>query len=436
MKIGIISLGCCKNLVDTENLIGLLQQSNQEITYNLKEAEAIIVNTCGFIDPAKEEGINTILEMAEYKTGNCKKLIVMGCLAERYRDDLMKELPEVDCFITLKEYQQLGTILTSVLGEKIANDYGKCPQVLTGKPWMAYLKIADGCDNRCSYCAIPLIRGGYRSFDFEVLVNQAKELASRGVKELNLIAQDTTRYGLDNYGKRRLLDLLEACNEIEGLHWIRVLYMYPDEIDDELIEGMAKLDKVLPYFDIPVQHGSDRMLQLMNRRGSAESIVKLANKIKETFKLPVLRTTMIVGFPSETEEDVKLNLEFMKDIKWDRLGGFTYSKEEDTSSYDMDDDVPQNVKEERYEAMMKLQEAIVESKNQNLIGQTLEVLVEKQDGITGFYRGRSVFSAPDGIDGEVIFKSDEPIKFGTFVPVTINRIKTHDFYGKVEKEKV
>ncbi|MEG0168618.1 30S ribosomal protein S12 methylthiotransferase RimO [Anaerorhabdus sp.] len=433
MKIGIISLGCCKNLVDTENLIGMLQQSNQEITYNLNEAEAIIVNTCGFIDPAKEEGINTILEMAEYKEKKCKKLIVMGCLSERYYDQLVEELPEVDCFITLKQYNQLGPILTEVLGEKIANDYGKCPQVLTGKPWMAYLKIADGCDNRCSYCAIPLIRGGYRSFDIEVLVEQAKELAKRGVKELNLIAQDTTRYGLDNYGERRLLELLKRCNEIEGLHWIRVLYMYPDEIDYELIEGMAKLEKVLPYFDIPVQHGSNRMLSIMNRRGTSESIIDLVNKIRETYPLPALRTTMIVGFPTETLEDVDMNLEFMKTIKWDRLGGFTYSKEEDTPSYEMVDDVTQEEKERRYELMMKLQEEIVEAKNQELIGKTLEVLVEKQDGLTGFYRGRSVFSAPDGIDGEVIFKSETPIEFGTFVPVTINRIKAHDFYGNCMK---
>lgn len=429
MKIGIISLGCCKNLVDTENLIGMLQQSNQEITYDLNEADAIIINTCGFIDPAKEEGINTILEMAEYKEKNCKKLIVMGCLSERYHDQLVEELPEVDCFITLKQYNQLGPILTEVLGEKIANDYGKCPQVLTGKPWMAYLKIADGCDNRCSYCAIPLIRGGYRSFDIESLVEQAKALANRGVKELNLIAQDTTRYGLDNYGSRQLLELLKRCNEIEGLHWIRILYMYPDEIDDQLIEGMAKLDKVLPYFDIPVQHGSDRMLTIMNRRGTAESIIRLVDKIRETYTLPALRTTMIVGFPTETLEDVQINYDFMKRVKWDRLGGFTYSKEEDTPSYHLEDDVPQSEKERRYEEMMALQQQIVEDKNADLIGKTLEVLVEKQDGLTGFYRGRSVFSAPDGIDGEVIFKSETPIEFGTFVQVEITRIKAHDFYG-------
>lgn len=431
MKIGIISLGCCKNLVDTENLIGLLQQSNQEIIYKLKDAEAIIVNTCGFIEPAKEEAINTILEMSEYKKDKCKKLIVMGCLSERYYDDLLLEMPEVDRFIPIRQYNQLGTILTEVLGEKIANDYGKCPQILTGKPWMAYLKIADGCDNRCSYCAIPLIRGNYVSFPIEDLIEQAKELANRGVKELNLIAQDTTRYGLDLYGKRRLLDLLKACNEIEGLHWIRILYMYPDEVDDELIEGMSKLDKVLPYFDIPIQHGSNRMLKLMNRRGTAETIMHVVNKIRDTFAHPALRTTIIVGFPTESEQDIHENLELIKSVKWDRLGAFTYSKEEDTSSFDMDDDVSEEMKTERLNALMKFQEEIVQIKNEELLGQMLEVLVEKQDGLTGYYRGRSVYSAPDGIDGEVIFKSNKPIEFGSFVKVTITRIKSHDFYGEV-----
>lgn len=430
MKIGIISLGCCKNLVDTENLIGLLQQSNQEIIYKLSDAEAIIINTCGFIEPAKEEAINTILEMSEYKKDKCKKLIVMGCLSERYYDDLLLEMPEVDRFIPIRQYNQLGTILTEVLGEKIANDYGKCRQVLTGKPWMAYLKIADGCDNRCSYCAIPLIRGDYVSFPLEDLVIQAQELADRGVKELNLIAQDTTRYGLDIYGKRRLLDLLQACNEIEGLHWIRILYMYPDEVDDELIEGMAKLPKVLPYFDIPIQHGSNRMLKLMNRRGTAETISYVVNKIRTTFEHPALRTTIIVGFPSENEQDIKENIELIKEVKWDRLGAFTYSKEEDTSSFDMEDDVTEECKVERLNELMKLQEEIVQNKNEELIGQTLEVLVEKQDGLTGYYRGRSVYSAPDGIDGEVIFKSKEPIEFGSFVQVVITRIKSHDFYGE------
>ncbi len=432
MKIGIVSLGCSKNLVDTENLIGLLQQSNQEITYSLKQADAIIINTCGFIEPAKEEGVNTILEMSEYKKDRCKKLIVMGCLSERYYADLVDEFPEVDRFIPIREYNQLGVILSEVLEEPIANNYGKCPQVLTGKPWMAYLKIADGCDNRCSYCAIPLIRGGYVSFPMEKLIEQAKALAAKGVKELNLVAQDTTRYGLDLYGKRKLLELLEECNKIEELHWIRVLYMYPDEIDDELIDGMKKLKKVLPYFDIPVQHGVDKVLKSMNRRGTVESILNTMRKIRSTFETPVLRTTIIVGFPTETEDDFQTCLSFVKDARWNRLGAFTYSKEEDTSAYTMQEEIDEEEKERRLKLLMDIQEEISQKANEEVIGSTLEVLVEKKDALTGLFYGRSIYNAPDGIDGSVIFSSSRSISLGEFVPVRVDRIKNHNFYGKEE----
>ncbi|MFV0479544.1 MAG: 30S ribosomal protein S12 methylthiotransferase RimO [Anaerorhabdus sp.] len=430
MKIGIISLGCCKNLVDTENLIGLLQQSNQEITYTLNQADAIIINTCGFIDTAKEEGVNTILEMCEYKKQNCKKIIVMGCLSERYYDDLIEEFPEVDRFIPIREYSQLGAILTEVLEEPIANNYGKCPQVLTGKPWMAYLKIADGCDNRCSYCAIPLIRGGYVSFPMESLIEQARDLAARGVKELNVVAQDTTRYGTDLYGKRKLVELLKELNKIESLHWIRVLYMYPDEIDTELLEGMRQLDKVLPYFDIPVQHGENRILKLMNRRGSVESILKTMNDIRQVFEFPVLRTTIIVGFPGESKEDFEGCLEFLKQAKWNRLGAFAYSKEEDTTAYDMEELIDEEMKQSRLSELMQLQESISTTVHEALIGSNIEVLVEKKDGLTGFYHGRSIYNAPDGIDGSVIFKSDRTIDNGEFCFVEVERIKNHNFYGK------
>ncbi len=430
MKIGIISLGCCKNLVDTENLIGLLQQSNQEITYTLQEAEAIIINTCGFIEPAKEEAINTILEMAEYKKDRCKKLIVAGCLSERYYEQLVEEFPEVDRFIPIRQYHQLGAILTEVLEEPIANNYGKCPQVLTGKPWMAYLKIADGCDNRCSYCAIPLIRGGYVSFPLENLIEQAKELASRGVKELNVIAQDTTRYGMDLYGRRCLLELLTELNKIEGLHWIRVLYMYPDEIDESLIDGMAKLEKVLPYFDIPVQYGVDQLLLKMNRRGTVKSIFETVEKIRRTFKHPVLRTTMIVGFPGETESDFNECMQFIERIKWNRLGAFTYSKEEDTAAYVMKEEVDEIIKQERLKIMMERQEELSKEANEKVIGEILEILIEKKDPLTGYYHGRSVYNAPDGIDGAVIFKGEKQHNLGDFALVRIERIKNHNFYGK------
>lgn len=429
MKIGFISLGCCKNLVDSEQMMGLLKASGHQIVSDPKIAEAIIINTCGFITSAKEEAINTILEMAEYKELNCKKLIVTGCLPQRYKKELIEEIPEVDRFISIDEYPHLGQILSEVLNEKVNSEYGKEDRVLSSYPWMAYLKIADGCDNRCSYCAIPLIRGNYRSVPMEDLVDQAKLLAQRGVKELVLIAQDTTRYGTDNYGERRLLDLLKEINQIEGIHWIRILYMYPDEIDDELVIGMKALDKVLPYFDIPVQHGNDKMLLLMNRRGTKSDILRTISLIKDHYEMPVLRTTMIVGFPHETEEDFNEMLEFVKLVRWDRLGAFTYSLEEGTKGYEMDEQVDEDIKDKRLRTLMTLQEKIAQENSEKLIGKTLEVLVEKHDSLTHQYKGRSIFSAPDGVDGEVIFYSTENISCGSFVQVKIKSAYSHDLVG-------
>ncbi len=429
MKIGMISLGCCKNLVDSEKIMGLLVSAGCTMVHDPSLADVLIVNTCGFIEPAKEEAINTILEMAEYKEENCQKLIVTGCLAKRYKEALIEEMPEVDAFIGVDEYDRLPEIFHEVLGLDFPVTYGKCERLLSTKPWMAYLRIADGCDNRCSYCAIPLIRGGYRSVAMEELIEEAKLLASKGVKELVLIAQDTTRYGLDLYGSRRLVDLLKALNEIEGFHWIRVLYTYPDELDDELIEGMLQLKKVLPYFDIPIQHGDNRMLKAMNRRGTIESIQKTIDTIKKLYPMPVFRTTMIVGFPGETEEMFENLLEFVKKVRWDRLGAFTYSHEEDTLSYDMPNEPSEEVKQERYERLMALQKSISDEKANELIHQTLEVLVEKQDGLSGRYYGRSVHSAPDGIDGSIIFTSEKPLEFGTFVNVKITKAKDYDCYG-------
>lgn len=429
MNIGMISLGCCKNLVDSEKIMGLLVSGGCTMVHDPSEADALIVNTCGFIEPAKEEAINTILEMAEYKEGRCQKLIVTGCLAKRYKAALMEEMPEVDAFIGVDEYDHLPEIFHEVLGLDFPVTYGKCERLLSTKPWMAYLRIADGCDNRCSYCAIPLIRGGYRSVPMEELLEEAKLLAAKGVKELVLIAQDTTRYGLDLYGSRRLVDLLKALNEIEGFHWIRVLYTYPDELDDALIEGMLHLKKVLPYFDIPIQHGDNRMLKAMNRRGTIESIQQTIDTIKKLYPMPVFRTTMIVGFPGETEEMFENLLEFVKQVRWDRLGAFTYSHEEDTLSYDMPDEPSEEVKQERYDRLMALQKSISDEKANELVGQILEVLVEKQDGLSGRYYGRSVHSAPDGIDGSIIFTSEKPIEFGTFVNVKITKAKDYDCYG-------
>lgn len=429
MRIGFISLGCSKNLVDSENVMGMLKQGGHELVADPELAEAIIINTCGFINSAKEEAINTILEMAEYKEQLCKKLIVIGCMAQRYKQELIDEIPEIDAVISIKEYPKMNEILTKTLGIESLESYGKNERLISTKPWTAYLKIAEGCSNRCTYCAIPLIRGGNVSFPMEDLIEQAKQLAKQGVKELILIAQDTTKYGLDLYGELSLLKLLKELNQIEGFHWIRILYMYPDEITDELLDGMAQMEKVLPYFDIPMQHGNDKMLELMNRRGSVESVVKLVKKIQTTFTLPTLRTTYIVGFPYEGEAEFQELLDFTKEIRWNRMGAFTYSPEVDTEAYTMDETVDEEVKEERLARLMNLQETIAFENNQAYVGQTIEVLVENQDGLRGQYRGRGKNSAPDEVDGYVLFDSPRCIEFGEFVQVKITEGLTHDLIG-------
>lgn len=432
MKIGFISLGCSKNLVDSEKMMGMLKSGNHELVHNAEEAEAIIINTCGFINSAKEEAIQTIFKMAEYKKHNCKRLIVVGCLAQRYKEELEKEIPEIDAVISIKEYPHLHEILAQLLDGKDLVSYNKCERLVSSKPWTAYLKIAEGCSNRCTYCAIPLIRGGNVSFPIEKLVEDAKELAAKGVKELVLIAQDTTKYGVDLYGKRSLLDLLKKVHEIEGFHWIRTLYMYPDEIDDELIEGMAHLPKVVPYFDIPMQHANNRMLELMNRRGHKEDVLELCKKIRSTFVYPTLRTTFIVGFPTESEEDFADLMNFVEDVRWDRMGAFTYSPEEDTPAYSMAGAVDEEVKQKRLETLMARQEEISLENQRKMIGEVVEVLVEDQEGLTGKYRGRGKSSAPDEVDGIVVFTSDRFIEFGSFVKVRITDALPHDLIGVEE----
>ncbi len=428
MKVGIVSLGCSKNLVDTQNALSFLKASGHTFVDDPSLAEAIIVNTCGFINDAKQESINTILQMAEFKNSGLKYLIVMGCLVQRYKEDLIKELPEVDRFIAIDEYKHLPEIFNEVLHSQTKND----PEtIIATYPHTAYLKIADGCSNRCAYCAIPLIRKDYKSIPMEVLLKQAKELEKLGVKELNIIAQDTTRYGIDLYGKLRLADLLEELNKLD-FTWIRILYMYPDEITDDLLDKMSKLDKVVPYFDIPVQHASDRLLKLMNRRGNKEHILSVIKKIREKFAEPILRTTIIVGFPTETEEDQKELLEFVKDVKWDRLGAFTYSLEEDTPSYDMEPKVDEQTAQNRLAELMKLQEEIAKENNQRFVGQILKVVVETQDSVrTDRYEGRAAQHAPDDIDGHVRFTSDRELNLGEFVDVQITSADSYDLMGKM-----
>lgn len=434
MKIGVISLGCAKNLVDTENVLGLLKQSNQEIVTAYDEADAIIVNTCGFIDAAKSEAIDTILEVADYKQRNLKKLIVMGCLAKRYKPQLEKEMPEVDRFISIDEYSAIGSILTEVLGVKISNNYGLTPRILSGKPWMAYLSISDGCNNRCAFCAIPFIRGNLHSVEMDKVISEAKRLASIGVKEITLVAQDCTRYGFDFDGKSHLSELLKELDKIEGIEWIRMLYMYPDEMEDGLIETIKNAKHVLPYFDIPTQHGSSITLKRMRRKTSREQILDRVQKIREEIPDATLRTTMISGFPEETLEEHVESLSLVKQIHWNRLGVFTYSREEGTAAYDMNDNVSQEEKERRRKEIMDAQEIIAQDLLQKEIGNVEKVLIERSDPLTHMYIGRTAKMAPDNVDGNVRF---HPIKNhvpGEFTFVRLSKVSGANFIGDEVEE--
>lgn len=430
MNVGFISLGCSKNLVDSEKMMGMLKEGGHTLVAHPSEADAIIINTCGFINSAKEEAINTIFEMAAYKQERLKTLIVVGCLAQRYKEELLRDIPEIDAVISIKEYPMLHELLKQYLDGKDLVSYAKSERLVSSKPWTAYLKIAEGCSNRCTYCAIPLIRGGNVSFPLEQLIEEAKQLAKRGVKELVLIAQDTTKYGLDLYGELSLLKLLQELHKIEEFHWIRILYMYPDEITESLIKGMAELPKVLPYFDIPLQHANDHMLALMNRRGTMEEVRRLIKLIRHYHKQPTLRTTFIVGFPQESEQAFDDLMSFVEEVKWDRMGAFTYSPEEDTVAFDMDGAIEEELKEERLGKLMELQEAISLENQKQMINQTIEVLVEAQDGLTGTYRGRGISSAPDEVDGIVFFRSERAIPFGSFVQVKVTEALPHDLIGE------
>ena len=429
MKVGFISLGCSKNLVDSEKMMGMLTANGHTLVAHPSMADAIVINTCGFITSAKEEAISTIFEMAAYKQANLRKLIVVGCLAQRYKEQLEEEIPEIDAVVRISDYGSLHEVLARELNDAGSVTFAQAKRQLTSKPWTAYLKIAEGCSNHCAYCAIPLIRGDNVSVPMETLVSEAKELAKRGVKELVLNAQDTTKYGVDLYGRRSLLPLLQQLHAIEGFHWIRILYMYPDEIDDELIEGMAGLPKVLPYFDIPMQHADRQMLERMNRRGTKEDVLKLVEKIRSTFADPTLRTTFIVGFPGENRETMDELLQFVREVRWDRMGAFTYSPEEDTPGSLMKPVCEESLKQQYLDELMKLQEQIAWENQQKKLGKVIEVLVEDKDGLTNRYRGRSAWDAPDEVDGMVIFRSDRAIEPGTFVQVRITEVLVHDVIG-------
>ena len=423
MKVGFVSLGCSKNLVDTEMMIGLFKKNKYEIVNNPEEAEIIVINTCGFIEPAKEEAINTILEMAKYKEENCKYLTVTGCLVERYKEDLIKALPEVDLFVKFSEYDtiwnQIDTIINSK--EKQGNLDFLNRVISTGKNY-AYLRIAEGCNNFCTFCAIPYIRGRFTSRKIEDVLDEAKMLAKQGYKELIVIAQDTTKYGVDIYGKPRLAELLHEISKIEGIEWIRFLYAYPETITDELIEEVKNNDKICKYFDIPMQHISDNMLKKMNRKSTGESIKNLITKLRGEIPNVIIRSTLMVGFPGETEEDFNEMYEFVKWAKLDKLGCFTYSKEEGTVAYKMENQVHPMTKKKRYNKIMKLQQTISEENMEKHLGKTLKVLVE-ENGI-----GRSYMDVPD-IDGVIYLKGNA--KINSFVNCKIIGKKEYDLIGEV-----
>lgn len=445
MKIGVVSLGCPKNLVDSETMLGLIHEENYEITNDPSEAEIIIVNTCGFIESAKEESINTILQMAEYKkSGSCKYIIVTGCLSQRYAEELFSELPEADAIAGVEVYDEIGSIIKRVMnGERfIMLERSKpdviytsketfLPRILTTPSYTAYLKIAEGCDNCCSYCAIPKIRGPYRSKPMEQVLKEAKALADNGVKELIVVAQDTTRYGEDLPGGKLLLaDLLKELNKIESLKWIRVMYCYPNNFTDELIETFASLDKVCKYVDLPLQHASNRLLASMNRYDTREEVEMLLAKLRKRIPGIVIRTTFIVGFPGETDADFEELKEFVEQQRFENAGVFAYSQEEGTVAGAMPNQIPDEIKQERYHELMALQAQISEEIHKDTEGQTLEVLVEgiEEDG-SGLHYGRSYREAPD-IDGMVFIENPGDIKPGCFVKVNILQGFTYESVGE------
>lgn len=445
MKIGVVSLGCPKNLVDSETMLGLIHEEKYEITNDPSEAEIIIVNTCGFIESAKEESINTILQMAEYKkSGSCKYIIVTGCLSQRYAEELFNELPEADAIAGVEVYDEIGSIIKRVMnGERfIMLERSKpdviytsketfLPRILTTPSYTAYLKIAEGCDNCCSYCAIPKIRGPYRSKPMEQVLKEAKALADNGVKELIVVAQDTTRYGEDLPGGKLLLaDLLKELNKIESLKWIRVMYCYPNNFTDELIETFASLDKVCKYVDLPLQHASNRLLASMNRYDTIEEVETLLAKLRKRIPEIVIRTTFIVGFPGETDADFEELKEFVEQQRFENAGVFAYSQEEGTVAGAMPNQIPDEIKQERYHELMALQAQISEEIHKDTEGQTLEVLVEgiEEDG-SGLHYGRSYREAPD-IDGLVFIENPGDIKPGCFVKVNILQGFTYESVGE------
>ncbi len=436
-KIHLISLGCAKNQVNAEQMLYLLEQARYELTEDIGEADAAVVNTCGFIESAKKEAIDTILTVAEYKkNGNLKALIVTGCLSERYKDEILEAMPEVDAVCGTGSYDKVVDAVDSALKGKKASFFGDinakeadCGRVLLNTPYSAYLKIAEGCDNRCHYCVIPSLRGSYRSRPMESLIKEAETLAQSGVKELMVVAQDISRYGTDLYGERRLHTLVDELCKIDGIEWIRLHYLYPDEIDDVLLETIRDQKKVLKYFDIPIQHINDRVLKSMNRRGSGKLIRERIDKIRAMMPDAVIRTSLIVGFPGETEEEYEELKNFLEEYKLERAGVFAYSREEGSVAYDMPDQIDEDVKLKRQSELFALQTDIMDMLSEKYIGKTYKVLCEGFDEEEQMCYGRTYMDSPD-IDGIVYFEGDADE--GDFVDVEINDAVGCILYGKVK----
>lgn len=439
LKIGVVSLGCSKNRVDSEIMMSYLVQSGYDLTPDPSDADVIVVNTCGFIESAKQESVDAILEMAEYKeTGQCSTLVVTGCLSERYRGELEKELPEVDLMIGAFEYEGLPALLDERYPDhekRNKTDALRYDRILSTPAHYAYLRIAEGCDNRCSFCAIPLIRGPYKSREMDSLLDEAKMLKERGVKELIVIAQDTTRYGLDIYGEKRLPELLDRLAQM-GFEWIRLLYAYPNDIDDALLDMLCKHENILKYIDMPIQHIDDRLLKRMNRRGDQNKLSELMRKIREKDPRFVIRTTFIVGFPGETDAEFEKLCEFVKEHPMDRIGAFVYSPEDDTPAAEMPDQIDEELAETRLERLMTIQQGISKKLLENRIGHHYKVLVEYFDQETGIYWGRSYAEAPE-IDGLIAFrvaKDSKSIEIGSFVNVLIESVQEYDLMGVLEDD--
>ena len=435
MNIGFVSLGCNKNLCDTENMLGLLYEDGFEITPDVEKADIIVVNTCGFIESAQQESIDTILEMAEYKEKNCKLLVVCGCLAQRFADEISSELPEVDVIVGTTAFDEIVLAIkeglsgkkTCILYDKDKDVRENLPRIRTTANHVAYLKIAEGCDNRCTYCAIPYIRGKYRSRREEDILAEAEALSKDGVKEIIVVAQDTTRYGIDLYGEKRISSLLSAICKIPGIKWVRVHYSYPEEIDDELIKTIRDEEKIVKYLDIPVQHGSSSVLKRMGRKTDRESLEKLILKLRKEIPGVTLRTSIITGFPGETEEEFSELCDFLEKVKFDRVGVFAYSKEEGTPASRLKDQIPEEIKEERRDIVMELSQKISLARNEAMIGKTVAVITEGFED--NLYYGRSGGESIE-IDPKIYFGAHRELDAGDFVQVVIKSADVYDLYGE------